>query len=108
MAQDFLSFIEKIKSERPDEFVSVSDKIDPAHSITATVVKTEEEARKRPVFVFENVKGTDLKVMTNLHASRHRLGLAMGVGPREMQKRFLDAMENPIPPMEINTVYFTI
>lgn len=103
MAQDFLSFIEKIKSERPDEFVSVSDKIDPAHSITATVVKTEEEARKRPVFVFENVKGTDFKVMTNLHASRHRLGLAMGVGPREMQKRFLDAMENPIPPMEINT-----
>ena len=92
MPQDFLSFIEKIKSERADEFVSVSDEVDPAHSITATVVKTEEEANKRPVFVFDNVKGTDFKVMTNLHASRHRLGLAMGVGPRQMQKRFLDAM----------------
>ena len=101
MAQDFLSFIDRIKAERPDEFVSVSDEIDPAHTITATVVKTEQETKKRPVFVFENVKGTDFKVMTNLHASRPRLGMAMGVGPREMQKKFLAAMENPIPPKEI-------
>jgi 2,5-furandicarboxylate decarboxylase 1 len=103
MAQDFLSFIDRLKAERPDEFVSVPDEIDPAHTITATVVKTEQEAKKRPVFVFENVKGTDFKVMTNLHASRPRLGMAMGVGPREMQKKFLAAMENPIPPKEINT-----
>ena len=103
MAQDFLSFINKIKSGRPDEFVSVKDTIDPAHAITATVVKTEYEAKQRPVFVFENVKGTDFKVMTNLHASRQRLGLAMGVGPRQMQKKFLEAMENPIPPKEVNT-----
>ena len=103
MAQDFLSFIDRIKAERPDEFVSVPGEIDPAHTITATVVKTEQEAKKRPVFVFENVKGTDFKVMTNLHASRPRLGMAMGVGPREMQKKFLAAMENPIPPKEVNT-----
>ena len=92
MAQDFLSFINKIKLERPDEFVSVKDTIDPAHAITATVVKTEYETKQRPVFVFENVKGTDFKVMTNLHASRQRLGLAMGVGPRQMQKKFLESM----------------
>ena len=55
MAQDFLSFIDRIKAERPDEFVSVPAEIDPAHTITATVVKTEQEAKKRPVFVFENV-----------------------------------------------------
>tara|TARA_Y100001934_G_scaffold107093_1_gene131576 strand:- start:3698 stop:5056 length:1359 start_codon:yes stop_codon:yes gene_type:complete len=103
MAQDFLSFVNKIKSERPDEFVSVLGEVDPAHAITATVVKTEHETKKRPVFVFENVKGTNFKVMTNLHASRHRLAMSMGVAPREMQKKFLDAMENPIPPKEVNT-----
>ena len=103
MPQDLLSFVNKIKSERPDELVSVSDEIDPAHAITATVVKTEYEIKKRPVFVFENVKGTNFKVMTNLHASRHRLAMSMGVAPREMQKKFLDAMENPIPPKKVNT-----
>ncbi len=103
MPQDLHSFIDRIKAERPDEFVTVTGEVDPAYEITATVVKTEQEARRRPVFVFENVKGTDFPVMTNLHASRSRLAMAMGCGPREMQKKFLDAMENPIPPREVNT-----
>jgi UbiD family decarboxylase len=103
MAQDFQSFIDRIKAERPDEFVTVPYEVDPAHEITATVVKTEQEARKRPVFQFDNVKGTDFKVMTNLHASRNRLALALGCAPRDMQKKFLSAMENTIPPKEINT-----
>jgi UbiD family decarboxylase len=103
MAQDLPSFIDQIRAERPDEFVTVSEEVDPAHAITATVVKTEQETGKRPVFVFENVTGTDFPVMTNLHASRPRLALAMGCGPREMQQKFLAAMENPIPPKEVNT-----
>ena len=103
MAQDFQSYIDRIKAERPDEFVTVSHEVDPAHEITATIMKTEQEARRRPVFLFDKVKGTDFKVMSNLHASRNRLAMALGCGPREMQKKFLHAMENPIPPREINT-----
>jgi len=103
MPQDLHSFIDRIKAERPDEFVTVPGEVDPAYEITATVVKTEKEARRRPVFLFEKVKGTDFPVMTNLHASRSRLAMAMGCGPREMQKKFLEAMENPIPPREVNT-----
>jgi len=103
MPQDLHSFIDRIKADRPDEFVTVAGQVDPAHEITATVVKTEREARRRPVFVFENVKGTDFPVLTNLHASRARLALAMGCGPREMQRKYLAAMENPIPPREVNT-----
>ena len=103
MAQDFQSYVERIRSERPDEFVTVPYEVDPAHEITATIIKTEQEARRRPVFLFDKVKGTEFKVMSNLHASRNRLAMALGCGPREMQKKFLDAMENPIPPKEINT-----
>jgi len=103
MPQDLLSFIEKIKVELSDEFITVEDEIDPAHAIAATVVKLEQVAKKRPVLLFNNVKGTSFKVLTNLHASRQRLGMAVGASPREIQKKFLEAMEKPIPPREVNT-----
>ena len=102
MPQDLRTYLDKVKAERPDEFLTVSREVDPAYEITASVVKLEQEAKRRPVMVFENVKGTDYPVMTNLHASRPRLAMALGCSPRDMQKTFLAAMENPIPPKEVN------
>jgi UbiD family decarboxylase len=103
MAQDLRTYIERVKTERPDEFVTISKEVDPAYEITATIVKMEQVAKRRPVVVFENVKGTDFPVMSNMHASRPRLAMALGCSPRDMQKTFLAAMENPIPPKEVNT-----
>ena len=103
MAQDLRGFIELLKGRKPDDFVTVADQVDPDYEITATVAKLEREGRNRPAILFENVKGTDFKVLTNLHASRSRMALAMDVGPREMQAKFLQAMEKPIPPREVNT-----
>ncbi len=103
MAQDLPSYLARIKSERPDEFVTVSREMDPGHEITAAVVKIEKEARRRPVLVFENVKGTAFPVITNLHASRSRLAMAMGAAPDQMLRKYLDAMDRPVPPREVNT-----
>lgn len=103
MAQDLRNYIEQVKMEWPEEFVRISQEVDPAHEITATVVKMEKVAKRRPVLLFENVKGTEFPVMTNMHASRPRLAMALGCSPREMQKTFLAAMENPISPTEVNT-----
>ena len=72
MAQDLRSYLDLVKRKRPDEFVIVGKSIDPAYEITAFVVKLEKEAKRRPVLVFENVKGTRFPVLTNLHASRAR------------------------------------
>ena len=103
MAQDLPGYLERVRAERPDEFVTVSRKTDPGHEITASVVKIEKEARRRPVLVFENVKGTAFPVLTNLHASRSRLAMAMGAAPDAMLRKYLDAMDKPVPPREINT-----
>ena len=103
MPQDLRSYIDQVKSERPGDFVTISKEVDPAYEITATIVKMEQVAKRRPVIVFENVKGTDFPVMSNMHASRPRLAMALKCSPRDMQKTFLAAMENPIPPKEINT-----
>src|SRR3990172_9063683 len=98
MAQSLPSYLDLIKREKPEDLLIVSKELDPAYEITALVVKLEREARRRPVLVCERVRGTRFPVLTNLHASRSRLALAMGVAPEEMQRAYLRAMERPIPP----------
>ncbi len=98
MAQDLRSHLDLIKRKRPDEFVIVSREVDPAYEITALVVKLEKELRKRPVLLFEQVKGTRFPVLTNLHASRGRLALGLNAAPDALLTTYLKAMERPIPP----------
>src|SRR5262245_446859 len=103
MAQDLRSYLDLIKRQKPEEFAIVSKEVDPAYEITALVVKLEKEARRRPVLLFEKVQGTPFPVLTNLHASRSRLALAMGAAPEDMLKTYLRAMERPIPPRVVTT-----
>ncbi len=76
----------------------ISREMDPAYEITAIAAKFDQEAKRRPILLFEKVRGSKFPVLTNLHASRARLALAMGVEPQEMQRAYLRAMEKPIPP----------
>jgi 2,5-furandicarboxylate decarboxylase 1 len=98
MAQDLTSYLELIRRKQPEDLLVVSKEVDPAYELTAIVAKLEREARKRPVLLFQNVKGSQFPVLTNLHAGRSRLALAMNVAPQEMQRAYLKAMANPIPP----------
>jgi len=103
MGQDLRSYLDLVKRRKPDELLIVSREMDPAYEITAAVVKLEREARKRPVVIFENVRGTRFPVLTNLHASRSRLALAMNSAPEDMLRTYLRAMEKPVPPRVVPT-----
>jgi 2,5-furandicarboxylate decarboxylase 1 len=103
VAQDLRSFLDLVKRRKAEDFQIVSKEIDPAYELTALVVKLEREARRRPVLLFERVKGSKFPVLTNLHASRARLAAAMGVAPEETQRAYLRAMERPIPPRTVAT-----
>jgi len=103
VAQDVRSYLDLVKRRNPDELLIVSREMDPAYEITAAVVKLEREGRKRPVVIFENVRGTTFPVLTNLHASRSRLALAMNAAPEDMLRTYLRAMERPVPPRVVAT-----
>jgi UbiD family decarboxylase len=103
MAQDLRSYLDLVKRKRPEEFVIVSREVDPAYELTALVVKLEKERRRRPVLVFENVKATRFPVLTNLHASRGRLALAVNAAPDALLSTYLRAMEAPISPRVVAT-----
>src|SRR5919205_3670720 len=103
MAQDLRSYLDALKRRKPDELRIVAREIDPAYELTAFVVKLEKERRRRPVLLFENVKGTRFPVLTNLHASRSRLAHALGCAPDAMLQTYLRAMERPVPPRVVAT-----
>jgi len=103
MAQDLRSYLERVKSKNADDFLVVTKEIDPAYEITALVVKLEKEAKRRPVLLFKNVKGSRFPVITNLHASRSRLALAMNAAPQDLLRVYLHAMANPVPPKVVST-----
>src|ERR671925_1250351 len=98
MPQDLRSYLDLIKKHQPEGLLVISREVDPAFEITAIVVKLEQEAKRRPVLLFEKVKGTSFPVLANLHAGRSRLAMAIHAKPEEMQKTYLHAMEKPIPP----------
>jgi UbiD family decarboxylase len=87
-----------IKQDHPDDFVTISPEVDPAYEITAITVKLEQEAKRRPILLFEKVKGTKFPVLTNLHGGRARLAAAIHAHSEGMQQAYLRAMEKPIPP----------
>jgi 2,5-furandicarboxylate decarboxylase 1 len=103
MAQDLRSFLDLIKRTRPADFQIVSRPVDPAYEITALVAKLEKEGRRRPVLLFENVRGTSFPVLTNLHASRSRLAAAINAAPDQMLPTYLRAMERPLAPRVVAT-----
>jgi len=103
MAQDLRSFLDLVKRTRPADFQIVSRPVDPVYEITALVAKLEKEGRRRPVLLFENVKGTSWPVLTNLHASRSRLAAAINVAPDRLLPTYLRAMEHPLPPRVVPT-----
>ncbi|HEX7232421.1 MAG TPA: UbiD family decarboxylase, partial [Candidatus Binatia bacterium] len=98
MAQDLRSFLDNIKRQASEDFLVVSREVDPAFEITAITVKLEQQAKQRPILLFEKVKGTKFPVLTNLHAGRSRLAAAIHAKPEEMQRAYLRAMEKPIAP----------
>ncbi len=103
MSQDLRSYLDLIKKNHPEDFLVVSREVDPAYEITAIVVKLEQEAKRRPIILFEKVKGTKFPVLTNLHAGRARLATAIHAKPAEMQQAYLRAMEKPIAPKLVST-----
>jgi UbiD family decarboxylase len=98
MSQDLRSYLDLIKQNHPEDFLSVSREVDPAFEITAITVKLEQEAKRRPILLFEKVKGSKFPVLTNLHAGRARLAAAIHAQSEGMQQAYLRAMEKPIPP----------
>ena len=100
MEQDLRSFIERVKQQNPLEVVHIQEEIDPKYEIS-TLIMELEKARRYPLTIFENIKGHDIFVVTNVLAPRERLALAMDVNPNDLAAEFSERINQRIEPVEV-------
>jgi 2,5-furandicarboxylate decarboxylase 1 len=106
MAQDLQSFIDFLEKHHPEEVLRVKREVDPVYEATAILWRLEQE-RRFPLVIFENIKGSSLPCVTNLHASFPRLAMAIGLPidatPRDFVLEYMKREDRPIPPEVVDT-----
>jgi 2,5-furandicarboxylate decarboxylase 1 len=103
--QDLQSFLRFLEENYPDEVMRVSREVDPIFEATAILWRLENE-RRFPTVVFENIKGSSMPCVTNVHASFPRLAMAIGLPidatPRDFVLEYMRREEQPIPPVLVD------
>jgi 2,5-furandicarboxylate decarboxylase 1 len=106
LGQDLQSYIAFLEKHYPDEVLRVSKEVDPIFEVTSVLWALENQ-RRYPLVIFENVKGSDIPCVTNVHASFPRLAAAIGLDPKSTVRDFIfdymDKESGPIPPKLVDT-----
>jgi 2,5-furandicarboxylate decarboxylase 1 len=97
MPKNLRTFLDDIAKQRPGDLKEVTREVSPDHEIAAVLSKLQR-AGEFPTVLFRNVKGSDLPVLINAHASYERMAIAMGVKDLlESEKLHSEREENPVP-----------
>jgi len=98
----FLSFLE---AEHPEHLLRISKEVDPRFGVSGILERLERDDRL-PVVIFENVKGSNIPLVANMHADFDRLRLALGMeqgGIREFVRECAARQDNPIDPVTVES-----
>src|SRR3990167_5018464 len=87
MQKDLRSFIKQLESQGPEEWIRIKKKVSPKYEATAILFKLEGQA-KYPAVYFENLDGFSIPAVTNVHATRKRLALALDVAEGELVEEY--------------------
>jgi UbiD family decarboxylase len=86
--ENMRDYIEWLKET--DEIIVVTEEVDPRNFELSAIVQHSENGSNKAV-LFENVKGFDIPVVSNLYGTIHRSAMALGIEPTDEQiERFQD------------------
>ncbi len=74
--KDLHGFIQFIKRDYPEEIRTIEEEVEANYEITA--IAMESEKGKNQALYFNNVKGSQFPIVTNLLGTRRRIALAVG------------------------------
>jgi 2,5-furandicarboxylate decarboxylase 1 len=104
-APDLRGFIEFLDTEHPDQIIRITKEIDPKFEISGILERLEKDGRF-PLVIFENVRGSKIPLVANMHASFERLRLALGMtegGIKEFVTECAARQDNPIEPRTVTS-----
>ena len=102
---DLRGFIEYLEAEHPDHVIRISKEVDPEFGVTGILERLEKDNRF-PLVIFENIKGSDIPLVANMHASFERLRLSMGMEAGDIRAFLAECSareSNPIEPEMVET-----
>lgn len=95
---DLRGFIKYLEIEHPEEIVRISKEVDPKFGVSGILERLERDGRF-PLVIFENVKGSKIPLIANMHASFERLRYALGLergGIREFVRECAARQAHPV------------
>ncbi|MGD9366462.1 MAG: UbiD family decarboxylase [Desulfobacteraceae bacterium] len=98
MYPDLRAFIDDL--ERRGQLVRVKTEVDPSQEIT--VIQHRVIAAGGPALLFENVKGSPYRVVSNLFGTYQRVVLACGEDPLVLGERLARVVHQLMPPSLVN------
>src|SRR5512147_2083060 len=75
---DLRGFIRYLEAEHPEHVVRIKKQVDPKFGVSGILERLEKDGRF-PLVIFENVKGSTIPLVANMHAGFERLRLALGM-----------------------------
>ncbi|MFQ5912645.1 MAG: UbiD family decarboxylase [Nitrospinota bacterium] len=105
MPKDLRQFIEFLEERHPEEVIRIREEVDPLFGVSG-ILSRLEKAGKDSVVIFENVKGSDIPLVSNVHGTVRRLQLALGLrdgGFREFLQEYGERESHPIAPRKVET-----
>lgn len=94
MHNNLRSFIEALRKE--NELIEIEAEVDPYLEIAEIHRRVIENQGK--ALLFNNVKGSPYRVVTNLFGTAKRIDLGFGKKPQELVKKAVEAVEALLPP----------
>ena len=103
--RDLRGFIEFLEEHHPHEVIRIRKEVDPKFGVSGILARLEKDDRF-PLVIFEKVKGSDIPLVANTHASISRLCLALGLEDAdvgEFLKEYARREANPLEPQHVET-----
>ena len=105
MGQTLGEAIAFLEDRYPDEVLRVTREVDPVFEVTGVLARLERQ-QQFPCVVFENVRGSSIPLVTNMHASFPRLAMAIGLPydatPADFIHEYGRREANPLPPVVVD------
>jgi len=90
--------------ERAGRLLRVTAAVDPRFELPGVCTRLHRDpALRQHVALFENVQGHTMPVVGNLCDTREKVAFALGCEPAELLARGIHAVEQPIPPIVVES-----
>jgi len=102
MKKDLRYFLKTVEDRAPELFLRIKKEVSPKWEISSIQKRLEKEGRL-PILVFEKVEGHDMRMVTNLFATKRHLALALETPLEDIPIRFAEAQKNRIKPKVVKS-----